>query len=421
MSEFSPINSLLSGFLSADLSAGMEKEAAKVELVPPTRRLRELKCADPAADATDLISERFLYRGGICLLVGPTGAGKSSLLMQLAMHLAVGKGLFGLNPGALYRAKGMRILLVQAENDEAELAKMRNGVLTGTDDLTEQEKSLAQDRIFVCSINDRSSERFALALDALLTELGPFDLVIVDPAFSYLGGDSNSQKDVSRFTRELLNPLLHRHQVGMVLAHHTNKPLRGKEKDNWEAGDFAYLGAGSAEWINPARAALAIRSIGSDSVFELRAPKRGKNLGWEDEDGMPTVRRYIAHFKVKGIICWRDAEPEEVAELLAQPKRGRPPSCDPVEVLHCIQKVEGETQAHYKEAVSTALGCSPTAVQNAIKTGVAKGWIRFTENGQEKRYRLTEKGAQKAAERPSSVDWTPQPTRKGEEFNSGGS
>jgi RecA-family ATPase len=62
---------------------------------------------------------------------------------------------------------------------------------------------------------------------------------------AYLGGDSNSQKDVSHFMRELLNPLLQRHQVGMILAHHTDKPFRGKKKDHWEAGDYAYLGASS--------------------------------------------------------------------------------------------------------------------------------------------------------------------------------
>ena len=129
------------------------------------------------------------------------------------------------------------------------------------------------------------SERAVVPLVERRVEEGPFDLVMVDPAFAYLGGDSNSQKDVSHFMRELLNPLLQRHQVGMLLAHHTNKPLRGKEKDNWEAGDFAYLGAGSAEWINPARAALAIRSLGSDSVFELRAAKRGKLLRWTGAEG----------------------------------------------------------------------------------------------------------------------------------------
>ena len=142
----------------------------------------------------------------------------------------------------------------------------------------------------------------------------------MDPAFAYLGGDSNSQKDVSHFMRELLNPLLQRHQVGLVLAHHTNKPLRGKEKDNWEAGDYAYLGAGSAEWINPARAALALRSIGSDSIFELRSPKRGKRLGWKDEYEQATVFQDAAHFREPGIICWRKADPDEVEAVLNKPE-----------------------------------------------------------------------------------------------------
>jgi hypothetical protein len=403
-----PLDIFLEEALSKAGAEAVQAEVATIQTLPPVRMLRELVPADPANDLTDLIGERFLYRGGVCLLVGPTGAGKSSFLMQLGMHLAVGKGLFGLNPGALYRKKGMRILLVQAENDEAELAKMRDGVLAGTEDLSEEEKALALDRIVVCTINDRSAERFALALDALLTEHGPFDLALVDPAFSYLGGDSNSQKDVSKFMRELLNPLLQRHNVGLILAHHTNKPLQGKERSTWVAGDFAYLGAGSAEWINPARAALAIRSIGSDSVFELRAPKRGKNLGWVDEDGAPTVRRYIAHFKVQGIVCWREADKEEVTELLQEPKRGRPRVCDPVELLHCLKAQPGQNQAYYKSTAGRVLSCSANAVQNALEEAVAKGWVRFLQRGQEKRYHVTEKGLGKAVEKPSNHDWTGQ-------------
>ncbi len=260
----------------------------------------------------------------------------------------------------------------------------------------------------VCTVNDRSGDRFALTLDALLTEFGPFDLVIIDPAFAYLGGDSNSQKDVSHFMRELLNPLMQRHRVGLILAHHTNKPLRGKEKDNWEAGDFAYLGAGSAEWINPARAALALRSIGSDTVFELRAPKRGKRLRWLDGDGAFTVTRFIAHHREVGVICWREAEPAEVEELLSDDGPGRRRKLDPIEVLHCIGANPNRNQAFYKAEVSRVLGCAPNTVQNALKEGIRKGWIRFEEDGQEKLYRLSEKGSRKAENRPSTADWTDQ-------------
>ncbi|HNQ90542.1 MAG TPA: AAA family ATPase [Verrucomicrobiota bacterium] len=404
MPDGSPLHVFLNGFLAAPDAENVEKEAVKIEALPVVRLLDDLRTPPATNDPSELIMHRFLYRGGVCLLLGPTGVGKSSLLMQMAIHFALGKPLFGITPGTAYRERGMRILLIQAENDEGDLAEMRDGVLAGCE-LTAAEKAQASSRILVCTVNDRSSDKFALTLDALLTEHGPFDLVMVDPAFAYLGGDSNSQKDVSRFMRELLNPLLHRHQVGMVLAHHTNKPLRGKEKDHWEAGDYAYLGAGSAEWINPARAALALRSIGSDTVFELRAPKRGKRLRWEDDDKQPTVTQFIAHHRDVGVICWRKADPAEIEELMAENKGGRPRKINPAEVLHCIAADEGRSQGTYKDRGSAVLECAPSTVQDLIGLAIRKGWVRFTQEGNRKRYALTEKGRTYASEHPSSHNW----------------
>jgi hypothetical protein len=407
VADTSPLNILLTEFLGTADAEKVETEAVKIEILPEVQVLSDLRTPKPENDPNELIMHRFLYRGAVCLLLGPTGVGKSSLLMQLAIHFALGKALFGIVPGSAFRERGMRILLIQAENDEGDLAEMRDGVLAGCE-MSDAEKAMALSRILVCTVNDRTGEKFALTLEALLTENGPFDLVIVDPAFAYLGGDSNSQKDVSRFMRELLNPLLQRHQVGLILAHHTNKPLRGKEKDYWEAGDYAYLGAGSAEWINPVRAALALRSIGSDTVFELRAPKRGKRLRWKDDNGSPTVTQFIAHHKDVGMICWQEAEASEVEALLAEGKGGRPRKHDPVEVLHCIRANPAQNQAFYKQRVCEELDCSPTSVQNLLKECVAKGWVRYVENGQEKCYRLTSKGENLASERPSAINWAHQ-------------
>ena len=205
--------------------------------------------------------------------------------------------------------------------------------------------------------------------------------------------------------RELLNPLLHRHQVGMILAHHTNKPARGKEKENWKAGDYAYLGAGSAEWINPARAALAIRSIGSDTIFELRAPKRGKRLRWEDEQGNITLMQHIAHHRQSGVICWRQAEHSEVEELLANEETNKARKFYPIDVLHCVQKTPGMNQSFYKDTICDALKCSETAVQKLIKECHHKDWLRFKECGREKLYHLTKKGLLEVENCPSAVKW----------------
>jgi hypothetical protein len=95
-----------------------------------------------------------------------------------------------------------------------------------------------------------------------LNEHGP-DLLWIDPALSYLGGEANSQKDVGGFLRNHLNPLLREFNCAVVVVHHTNKPPAGREKPDWSGGGFAYLGGGSAEWANWARAVLVVRSLGS--------------------------------------------------------------------------------------------------------------------------------------------------------------
>ena len=91
MPEYSPISVLLTDFLPADHSDGMEKEALKIDSLPPVRSLDLLKTPDKENDPTELIASRFLYRGGVCLVLGPTGVGKSSFLMQLGDLLRRGQ------------------------------------------------------------------------------------------------------------------------------------------------------------------------------------------------------------------------------------------------------------------------------------------------------------------------------------------
>ncbi len=404
----SPLEIFMTEFLPAAEAAAVETQVAKIQEPPTVTALGDLRAPVYGNDPTELLKHRFLYRGAVCLLCGPTGVGKSALLMQAAIYWAVGKAFFGILPGEIYQKQGMRILLVQAENDEGDLVEMRDGVLAGCDDLTEEEKELARRRIGVRTVCDKCGEVFAAFLEVLLTENGPFDLVMVDPAFAYLGGDSNTQKDVSHFMRELLNPLLQKHQVGMVLAHHTNKPLRGKEKDNWEAGDFAYLGAGSAEWINPARAALAIRSIGSDSVFEFRAAKRGKRLRWQDANGNPTNAKLIAHDGRPGVICWHSATPAETEELETRGKGGRRKQFDDFECVHVVLHRPRESQGFYVDLLAGSLGCVKETVRKMLKACAAAGWIREHGDQQFRRYEVTEKGRAEAENRPSTRDWTNQ-------------
>ena len=270
-------------------------------------------------DPDELLRSRYLCRGGGLLLVGPTGIGKSSLSMQLMLSWALGRAAFGIQP-----ARPLKSLLIQAENDDGDLAEMRDGVRTGLK-LCGADAEVAFGNIVVARVDTQSGEEFFKAtVGPLLREHRP-DLLWIDPALAYLGGEANSQKDVGRFLRNWLNPLLHQHACGCVVVHHTNKPASGQEKSNWQAGDFAYLGSGSAEWANWARAVLVMRSVGSHSVFELRAGKRGPRLNWREKDG--ETRRYaqfIAHASEPGAICWREADPNEVpGDTECSPERSK--------------------------------------------------------------------------------------------------
>jgi hypothetical protein len=280
-------------------------EHGKVMPPPEAKQLGTFKLPD-FDDPAELLEHRFLCRGGGLLLVGPTGVGKSAFVMHCAVLWALGEPAFGIRP-----SMPLRILIIQAENDDGDLAEMRHGVLSALK-LSKDDCEIACERVSIATENARTSFAFIKqVVERLLAEHRP-DLIIIDPALAYLGGDTNSQKDVGAFLRNQLNPLLTEYQCGCVVVHHTNKPLQGKERSQWKAGDFAYLGTGSAEWSNWARAMLGIRSIGSHDVYELLACKRGNRLCWKDEAGNRSYSKYIAHAKEDGLIYWREADESEI-------------------------------------------------------------------------------------------------------------
>lgn len=275
---------------------------------PVAKRLGEF-AAHVTDDPNELLRYRYLCRGAGLLLVGPTGIGKSSLSMQAMILWAIGKPMFGIQP-----VKPLKSLLIQAENDDGDLAEMRDGVMAGLN-LTAEERQMAMDNIIVAREDSRTGVGFFVSAVRPLLENHRPDLLWIDPALAYLGGEVGSQKDVGGFLRNMLNPLLREFDCAAIVVHHTNKPPTGKEKPDWSAGDFAYLGGGSAEWANWARAVLCLRSLGSHSVFELLAGKRGGRLGWKEEDGETKAYvKLIAHAKEPGAICWREADESDRPE-----------------------------------------------------------------------------------------------------------
>jgi hypothetical protein len=93
----------------------------------------------------------------------------------------------------------------------------------------------------------------------------------------------------------------------------------GQRKPDWSAGDFAYLGAGTAELANWARAVIAIRNLGSHTIFAVELGKRGRRAGLVNDSREPLYRFYIKHAE-RGI-CWEAATNDDFVTQGKQPAK----------------------------------------------------------------------------------------------------
>jgi phage/plasmid primase-like uncharacterized protein len=339
-------------------------DASPAQPLPPNFLLSELAVPPRGNDPDELLRYRFLCRGGGLLLCGPTGIGKSSWIMQAAILWAMGRECFGIAP-----ARPLKSLLVQAENDDGDLAEMRDGVVAGLG-LSPAEAKAACDRITVAKEDSRTGPRFfAEVVRPLLTARLP-DILWIDPALAYIGAAASAQEDVTRFLRTELNPLVREFNCAVVVVHHTNKPPTGQEKTRWGGSDFAYLGSGSIEWANWARAVLALRGLGSHDVFELIAAKRGARLNWTETDGV--TRRFsklIAHSKEQGVVCWREASEDEAPQ-----KPGRPATVN-AEELFSLLPPEGLTTSEWEAKAVEDCMVSKSTLNNHRRNFAAEGRI----------------------------------------------
>ena len=288
-------------------NANIPETRPKADDEPFARTLDEFVKPE-GADPAELIKHRFLCQGGGMLIVGPTGHGKSSLSMQLMIKWALGQAALGLEP-----TRPLKSLLIQAENDDGDLAEMKTGVFNGLN-LSVTDQTIASSRILVSQESSKTGSLLCRdVLDPLLETIKP-DLLWVDPALAYLGGDMNNQKDVGAFLRNHLAPLIAKHKCAVVIIHHTNKIGNDPEKQT----DFTYLGAGSAEWSNWSRAIIVLKKTDVDNLYEPVAAKRGARLKWKTSDGESlTMKRYIGHCKRPDTICWIEMAIAEAEELRA--------------------------------------------------------------------------------------------------------
>lgn len=278
-------------------------------LMPSDMTLEELERI-PIDQEAELIRHRFLCKAGSMLLVGPTGVGKSVLLMQLMYRWAVGMSFLGIEP-----ARPLRSIIYNAENDTEDMQEMLRSC-NGMSDFTEEMRLEAKRNIIVVNNRRLAGDEFIDDLRMRAEKHRP-DLVSIDPLLHYGGLDVSKQGEVSAFLRNKLGPVLEAGKFAAVLVCHTNKP---RNSDRPAAPhEMAYSATGSAEWANYARSVLVLEPV-DGQVFKLVAGKRGRRLRWK-ENGEPVVVQNIKWAKQDGCLLWETATGEELAEAKANKRK----------------------------------------------------------------------------------------------------
>jgi hypothetical protein len=260
----------------------------------------------PIKPEDTLLGDRFLCRTSGMFVVAPSGLGKSTLSIQMAILWCCGLAAFGIKP-----QKALRILIVQSEDDQGDCTEMSK--MIEHLGLNAAQKKLVEQNSELTRCNDLCGEAFVKTLSVKLESArdagNPFDLVILNPYGVYLGADVLDQEAAMHFLNELINPLLTEFNCGLIAIHHTTKTnLQNTEK--YKVWDWQYWGAGCAAMPNWARAIVVIKPETEDmKVYRFIAAKRGRRIGWH-----PDTERFFAHSSIPDVLRWEDATSAQAAQ-----------------------------------------------------------------------------------------------------------
>jgi hypothetical protein len=319
----------------------------------------------PEEDETVLLGNRWVCQGGQLLLVGQSGIGKSSLSVQAAMTWALGMPFFGIKP-----VRPLRSLIVQAENDGGDMAEIVQGVMSYVVACSKKPQAEAlkilQENVTFARVTAQVSDDFVKVVGRLLDRHGERDLVFGDPLLSYVGGDISRQEVMSHFLRQLCNPLAFQRKFAWVWSHHTGKPQSdSKARQHWNANDYAYIGMGSSELTNWARAIAVLQTTKNDGIFKLLLAKRGKRANVVDKNGQPETSIVLKHADTG--LHWEPTDlPEEGDDQHV--KRGRKPALTPVQQAELVAYAEAwpEGRGGLYSSAAKKFGVSADTIKNYL-------------------------------------------------------
>ncbi len=172
-----------------------------------------------------------IRQGGKLILAGDSKAGKTFLLMELAIALAFGDKWCGL------QCSQSKVLYVNLELNEADFLHRLHGIL-GKQDI---DNSIDKDMIGILNARGKASNAEQLT-NALLGRLGAarYDVVIIDPIYKVQDGDENSAQAIAALAREL-DRLAEGAGCTIIYSHHHPKYVSGNASSiNRSAGSGVF-------------------------------------------------------------------------------------------------------------------------------------------------------------------------------------
>lgn len=221
-----------------------------------------------APEPPRLLVDNLVLDGDINLWAGHGGSAKSTLLLHLALCVALGRPF----AGSLKVQRTGTVLLVLPEDGEA-WARMTLDALVATEQLSEVEKAHVTARVVMVE----DSEAVNLTRDAsricdTAIECGAV-LVILDPLRNLLGGAEETSNDVAGVTIDTLRRSVCREAgAAVVISHHNRKP----GKDSLSDGPSVFDVRSAGGWANGARLVFAVTKKSGSSEITLDAVKSNR-------------------------------------------------------------------------------------------------------------------------------------------------
>jgi len=347
----------------------------------------DLMAFDSAHDPNAVIglhdgkTTRFLCKGYGSWIIASSGLGKSSLAIQQAILWCLGRPFFGTFP-----VRPLRILFVQSENDEGDMAEPVQGVLDSIE-ITTNDVKIIDSSLKIVRCRGLTGTNFCNWLEKQISS-HQADIVYVDPLLRFAGVDVTRTDQATRLLNDSLDPILARTGVVLIGIHHTGKPKQDKSQAKGiTIYDYMYSGLGSSELVNWARAVTVILPI-AEGIFEVKLAKRGKRAWATHPDGSQTTSIFLKHHEKR--IFWLQIEPPPPPSSNPSSK-GRPSKVDQIASMNlhsfcaaCNPEGEGLNEISKRLEMWLAhekIDASTNTCKRSISALVANGKILKSDLG----------------------------------------